>query len=433
MLLEMPSRKPHKNSHHGCIQCKSKRVKCDQEQPDCARCRKKGRTCVYKHLTSSYDPFKNYRSAESQSISTGSSSVSPVTPNLAFDASNNRLSPRSFSDTTLSPVQVYHLSQAVSLPLLKSPSMTNPVTEQQLLNHYATEVSIIFTSTEAQVEVLSYFHDAVVRHSSQHSYVYHAMLTVSALHLASLALSSSPSSQAYSPHLVTALAHKAFALERLRSNFKSMTAPTCEPALVTSGLLTVSTFALLHVGIGADMIDLLSQIMTLYRGTVAIFRLGREAPTPSPTIPRVRQSVVIAIGGEKPWLGAEEAIDKVLTSILGLSEPTEAAKKRKATLLHAAFELKVALRRAAGARGVYNVACMWLVMVQPAFVEAVKARDPLSLVLLAHWVVGLRYVKGIWWVRGWPERVVEVVWRETKKQYPALLDWVLQEVQSEAE
>ncbi|KAI2603470.1 uncharacterized protein GGS25DRAFT_526510 [Hypoxylon fragiforme] len=69
------------------------------------------------------------------------------------------------------------------------------------------------------------------------------------------------------------------------------------------------------------------------------------------------------------------------------------------------------LRRVAGTNGVYNPACMWLAMVNPRVQrECAREREPLSLVLLAHWVVTLKYVKDIWWIRGWPERTVRAVW-----------------------
>ncbi|KAI1097173.1 hypothetical protein F4804DRAFT_328393 [Jackrogersella minutella] len=407
----MPCRKPHKNSHHGCTQCKSKRVKCDQEQPTCARCRKKGQDCTYRHIMSSYDPFRNYNDTNSGSISSTASSTIDMIPN-----------PSPAAPTVPSP------SLATMVPLRKGLSMFDPITEQ-LFHHYATEVSPIFTLSEVPIEVLSSFHDAVIKHSFEHPHVYHAMLTVSALHLASLTPSLGSSSQTRSPHLVTALAHKTSAIETLRLVINSITAPTCEPALASSGLLTICAFALLHAGGVSDIIDLLAQIMVLYRGTLAIFRLGRQDPRAgfSNTIPRLRQSIISAIIGERPWPSAEAAVDKILIRISGLSEATDDAKQNKSVLLNAGFALKVALRRVAGAKGVYNVACMWLAVVHPAFNEGIKTRDPLSLILLAHWVISLRYVDHIWWVRGWPKMTVQAVWQEVGEQHPDLMEWVLEE------
>lgn len=291
----------------------------------------------------------------------------------------------------------------------------------------------MFTTSQVQVEVLSCFHDAVIRHSFAHPYVYHAVLTVSALHLASLTAPFQGTPASRSPHLVTALAHKAFALEALRSTVESMSGPTCEPALAASGLLTVCAFALLHAGVASDTIDLLAQIMALYRGTVAIFRFGRQVlhTVPSGTIPRLRQSVVTATACETPWPEAEAAVDKVLAKVLELTEASTDAKEKKNALMDAGFKLKTALRRVAAARGVHNVACMWLAMVNSRFNESVKAREPLSLILVAHWVVTLRYVTHIWWVQGWPERTIRAVWEEVGEQHPDLMQWVSEEIRGD--
>ncbi|KAI1459771.1 hypothetical protein F4805DRAFT_53158 [Annulohypoxylon moriforme] len=423
----MPCRKSHRNSHHGCVQCKSKRLKCDQESPTCARCRKKGQDCTYKHLTSSYNPFEDRRDALASSSSTALFTTGKLTSRqdpATFDPAFHSYSPKQSPSI--------ELSSAIIIPLCRGP-LTFDLTTEQLFYHYATEVSPVFTSLDVPVEVLSSFHDAVLRHSFEHAYVYHSMLTVSALHLASLTPASTPGSLIHSPHIVTALAHKASALETLRSIVNSISALTCEPALAASGLLTVCAFAMLHAGVASDVIDLLAQIMTLYRGTVSIFRFGRQDSIAvlSDTIPTLRQAILSAIIGERPWPSVDAAADKVLAKIFELSEEDDDAKLKKSVLLDAGLKLKIALRRVAGARGVYNVACMWLAMVDPAVIEYIKARDPLSLVLLAHWVIALRYIKHIWWVQGWTERTVQAVWQEVGERYPDLFEWIFKEMSGE--
>ncbi|KAI0116176.1 hypothetical protein F4776DRAFT_312882 [Hypoxylon sp. NC0597] len=438
----MPCRKSHRNSHHGCIQCKSKRVKCDQEQPRCARCQKRGQACTYRHLTSSYDPFGKHNDTASGPI-TPTASFNPVsipsqkrvvTPDLTSGAFRHKqsLSANLPSDSISPSSYVSPLAPSSGTPLYKGLLTFDPVTEQ-LLHHYSTEVSLVFTSSEVQVEVLSCFHEAVIRHSFVYPYVYHAMLTVSALHLASHTPALESASRVRSPHLVTALAHKASALEGLRSIVNSITASTCEPTLAASGLLTVCAFALLPTGLTSDAIDLLGQIMTFYRGTVAIFQFGQQnsSTASNVTISRVRQFVLTAAVVEKPWPKAEAAVDKVLAKIFELGETIQEARRKKAALLDAGFKLKKALRRVAGARGVYNVACMWLAMVQPTFSDSVKARDPLSLVLLAHWVVALKYVKQIWWAQGWPEWTLQAVWQEVGDEHSDLLEWASEEIRGD--
>ncbi|KAK6593644.1 C6 finger domain-containing protein [Botrytis cinerea] len=43
----MPSRRPHTKSRHGCLECKARKVKCNQDKPACARCTRNEQSCHY--------------------------------------------------------------------------------------------------------------------------------------------------------------------------------------------------------------------------------------------------------------------------------------------------------------------------------------------------------------------------------------------------
>ncbi|KAH8196956.1 hypothetical protein TruAng_008883 [Truncatella angustata] len=51
-VVERPTkrRKPHRKSRHGCLNCKRRKVKCDENGPTCSRCIAFGITCVYKSI-----------------------------------------------------------------------------------------------------------------------------------------------------------------------------------------------------------------------------------------------------------------------------------------------------------------------------------------------------------------------------------------------
>lgn len=218
------------------------------------RCRKKDQVCTYRHLMLSYNPFDN-ESHTKQPISPATSMT------LAQSSMNSTFS-----------------------PLYTTPSTLDLAT-LELISHYTSEVSSAFASSAVQVGILPCFHDAIIQYSSSYPYVYHAMLSVSALHLASLTTTTSsrpPSlqNQNRSPHLITALSHKTSALETLHVGaiISSINTTTCKPAIAASGLLAVCAFAMLHAGMTLDTIDLLAQIMALYRGTIAILHFGRQDP-----------------------------------------------------------------------------------------------------------------------------------------------------------
>jgi hypothetical protein len=42
------TRRPHKKSHNGCTECKTRHIRCDERQPTCANCEVAERSCAYK-------------------------------------------------------------------------------------------------------------------------------------------------------------------------------------------------------------------------------------------------------------------------------------------------------------------------------------------------------------------------------------------------
>ncbi|ORY54585.1 uncharacterized protein BCR38DRAFT_415275 [Pseudomassariella vexata] len=435
----MPSRRSHTNSHHGCLQCKRRRVKCDQTQPECARCSKKGQECNYQHLMSVYDPFHQYNAPARQPGAAPSpprqlAPTSGVQRQSAIsNASAPFLLPDSLSSTTGESAwkhPCFGMAPSISPTGLHEYDSST----QQLLHHYINHVSSSFISSAPHVELLISFQSVINRHSLSQPYVHHALLSFSALHLASLSTSSNAStSPSNSPHLITALAHKASALESFRPIIESVTTVTCEPALAASGLLIACAFGLPLAGVLSDPIDLLAQITSLFQGTVALYRLCLRDTNPldNSTSPKLGQSVLAAMACEAPWEEAEAAIDKAIHVISQLDDEDELQMGRRDDLLDAARKLKRSLRRIAVARGVYTLSCMWFGMVSPAYVERVKQRDPLALVLLADWTSGLRKVKHVWWIQGCAQRTVEAIWFEIGGQYPELLAWAVEEAKSD--
>lgn len=62
----MPPRRSHAKSRRGCVNCKSRHIKCDEGGPPCERCKTRGTTCEY--ITSGSAP-KAPSPAEVQKVS----------------------------------------------------------------------------------------------------------------------------------------------------------------------------------------------------------------------------------------------------------------------------------------------------------------------------------------------------------------------------
>ncbi|KAK3940027.1 hypothetical protein QBC46DRAFT_364438 [Diplogelasinospora grovesii] len=470
----MPSRRAHTNSHHGCVGCKARRVKCDLAQPTCLRCAKRREECIYRHLSSAYDPFRHYNAAAGPS-SAGAVAVDPSASPQRRPSSKPVAAPPCSCPSSSS--QVANEESMVMLSLPRSPpgisgKGLDPVSHR-LLHHFTTSMTADLVSSSApfttppHFEVFRPFAQAVTRHVMSHKYIFHTAVAFSALHLALLSSSSSSSSASSRDYLVTALQHKQSAVSSFRSALSSLTPEpsSCDPAAAASGLLMGCAFALPLVNPAVtdktqnyhDPVDLLAQIASLFQGSVAIFRYAWQHGNPGsgegitadiavgiiPTqddepalLTRTKGIVIVSPFQEDDWPDAERALQRVTVAIQSLPDHYNNNEQvimgdRKAVLLDAAAKLRICLRRVAFARGNYHVSGLWLGMVTPGFITLLRreSRDPLAMVLLVHWVIVNKYLPHVWWTRGWAEWTVSAVHRELAGggQYEYLLDWVLVE------
>jgi hypothetical protein len=277
---------------------------------------------------------------------------------------------------------------------------------------------------------------AITRNAVMHPYVQEAVLCYSALHLASSAGdAASPQRSAY---LVTALRHKATALAHFRPMLASgITAENCEAAFTASAVLVACAFALPIADpvdtTHCDRIELLAQVIGLFRGCVTLFQIDWKGPHPLEQFrsPQVTEADIKPYSVEISWPDAERAVAAVLNLIRGLDESTPITQYRKAALVHAATGLHKVIRRVATTTCDYSVVCGWLGRLTPGYAELLRHRDPLALVLMAHWCASRQHYSDlVWWTRGWPESALTSIMEALDGRYSELLGWCLSVIPS---
>lgn len=65
----------------------------------------------------------------------------------------------------------------------------------------------------------------------------------------------------------------------------------------------------------------------------------------------------------------------------------------------------------------------WTFRLSEAMVERLEDREPLALVILAHWAILLRYMNDVWFMRGWDRHIVTGVWACLPPTHHALIAW----------
>ncbi|KAI9172250.1 hypothetical protein HJFPF1_01747 [Paramyrothecium foliicola] len=305
--------------------------------------------------------------------------------------------------------------------------------EQYLLHHYMTNLTARHMAPVLESSMFPILNPAITRNAAIHPYVQQAVLCYSALHLASITRGSSTQQ---SPYLVAALRHKAAALAHFRPILASGVTPlNCEAAFTASAVLVACAFALPVAdpfdSTGSDRIELLSQVIGLFRGCLALFRLNWNGPHPLEQFrsPQVRQSIASSYTSEISWPDAERSLERVLEVINDQDQSNPPAQKRKESLLKAATSLHKVIRRVAASESDYSVVCMWLGKVDSDYADLLQNKDPLALVLMAHWSASRNhYSEDVWWTRGWPQSALQSIVKALEGQHMDLLQWCISEV-----
>ncbi|EAW08928.1 Zn(II)2Cys6 transcription factor [Aspergillus clavatus NRRL 1] len=179
----MSTRRPHKKSRIGCVQCKQRHIKCDENKPRCQNCTNVQKICSF-------------------------TSLAPHRP-----ISGSAVHPRE------SPGSIFaHLA----------PSLEFSVKDLFLLHHFTTTTGVTLSSIRV---VQRLWQTSVVQLSFAHDFLLHGILAISALHQASTG------SESRAEFLLTASRHQSIALGRYQHAIQHYTPGKSDALFALSILL----------------------------------------------------------------------------------------------------------------------------------------------------------------------------------------------------
>jgi hypothetical protein len=76
----------------------------------------------------------------------------------------------------------------------------------------------------------------------------------------------------------------------------------------------------------------------------------------------------------------------------------------------------------------YHVAFGWLYRMTDSFLERLQQRDPIPMIIYAHFVVLMRVLEQFWYMQGWTHHIMAGIWELTPREHRAWLDWPVKEV-----
>ncbi|KAF2099442.1 hypothetical protein NA57DRAFT_55410 [Rhizodiscina lignyota] len=202
------TRRPHKKSRGGCQECKRRRIKCDEERPQCGQCMASSAACCYSKST------RNGRIDHHADFDDISRSASPL-----------------ILEGKVSEVDVFEAAIDSIADMQGWPKIASNRTYVELLSHFRNQTVTTISSPTGQEIILSY----VTRFFALCPVLLHPVLALTSAHLTSVG--------AQSHHLqVTSLYHTQLALNLYNFKLHRMRARQERDAVIAPCLILTALF-----------------------------------------------------------------------------------------------------------------------------------------------------------------------------------------------
>ncbi|KAJ5809881.1 uncharacterized protein N7503_002099 [Penicillium pulvis] len=366
----MPPRRSHQKSHTGCITCKRRHVKCDETGPPCKRCETRAESCEYASITTRPQSLPVHDTSEEGR--TEEAMLDAHTVSLSFPANNRQLD-----------LQLMHRWTASTYK-----SCCTPGTGDETL-------------WQITVPALAF----------QYDFLLNGLLALAAFESASVLKNNGQQNSSYEKYTNSAIEYQVLALSNFRAQLGSPPCKDQKAAICFSLMLMVLAFASVRFGqnsSGAKEESIVNTAIAhfeLVRGAVQVAESdgGKisqneyvQKLTPFQDLPFTALDTSIAEIMEKLSEMNDKRIVETVREIQERQDQQIAfweACKKALRLLQECFQ------RCVGP--VYRgYALGWLNMAGEGYIQALKANDHISLLVLMVWgVLVQRLGHDVWWAQ----------------------------------
>ncbi|KAH8896377.1 hypothetical protein GQ53DRAFT_838529 [Thozetella sp. PMI_491] len=390
-------RRPHRKSKSGCLQCKKKKIKCNEQKPSCGYCTRVQSRCS----------FLGTSSTTSSTFGDGST-ASQQPPTMGDDL------PR-------------------ALDLLGNPPAASgiglEVGNLELLHFYTTTTSFTLS---IRPELQKIWQQVVPQIAFSHAFLLHGILAFSALHLAR----SQPARKGIL--YKEASSHHDIGLAMFRTAMMNLTPYNYDACLAFSTIIAAYTWASSdqtgdlffsdtpssHGESSVDWASLLRGVYSLL-GTAGEWMASssmQKIVHPRPIDPKIAKA-------------ADPEVSVKLTALRQLWDPSPGnfnaaeleALEETLNLLHADCGL-VTSSCEEDEIDIVSFVYAWPIKVPGAFLLMVKQLKPEALIVLAHYSLLLNRADQVWYMRGMSRRLLKSIHSKIGDEWESWIAWPLQKL-----
>lgn len=265
----------------------------------------------------------------------------------------------------------------------------------KLLHHFTTKT---YATLDAVVSQQSIWQDTVIQIGFHYPFVLRGVLAIAAIHLAMLNPASSVD------YIVQASTLYNRALFDFRNVLRNVNDENCTPIFAFSCLTVVHAFSVAQVQAPQDPVGDLLNCMHLIRGVNAILQPHWAKLTTTELHPLL----------ENGWRrGAHGEIQAILQlKNLVKSLPDRDKESYANECMQAIDQLHTVLLevKASGDDQSYLALLFsWPILLPPKFFSVLSAREPIPMMITAHFAAIFQYKADCWWIANWGKNIVRAV------------------------
>ncbi|KAK1761091.1 hypothetical protein QBC47DRAFT_21443 [Echria macrotheca] len=377
------AKRPHRKSRTGCRNCKTRKVKCDEARPSCRNCTLRREQCLYPLNPSSLPPASSRSSSSSSpSVTSAVKAIIGTTPVTDFEdviLTDAPSLPDTMDIVTTTPV----IREPIFIPAERSEL------DMRLLWHYTNSTYTSLSSwSKDDPQIVNLLRVKLLEHALTTPFLMDGLLGISAMHLRYLG------DTATAPDAVTAF-YRARAVEGYRAAIDSAD-PSTFPALLVSSIILCGLSSSMLRGDEAQPLYILDWI-SVWRGIRLIIQLTRTRET----APNVMDPLFY-----RPPCDLEQAAQYIPSNLLFMVASIKPGDEDHnfVEAYYTALKYLGTLYQELSEHGLGPVLDLRIITffthLPDEFIDQAKARRKRPVVIIAHYLVFLKMLKTVWWMRG---------------------------------
>ncbi|KAK5220710.1 hypothetical protein LTR72_007332 [Exophiala xenobiotica] len=425
----MPPRLAHRKSRAGCRRCKERKVKCTEERPSCAACGRHGVPCEYEEAASA----RKASSVPRRPLKSPPSHRDPA-PSISGSTGEH--------GATISPPSGLDTPYSDDLYTVIPESLRHQI-ELYLIHRFKSSVTPSFPSSQTP-----HLKDLYVWHAMDaafdHQYLQNAIFAITALYLWTCEVQQLPESRTVQipkafRHVDFSQLHRAYlnlAISEERDALSSLGPSNSDALGLTSILLSIMSTCLLSDAPTSDETEYFPPIqwLTLAGAVQTVFQAAIPFLPEGAMMSYLRASREPNFRDKNMLFDPNNAIP--FSRVLDFEDPEHPFvdhAETEPTITNEAYQGSLALigsiYNAVRAGEPEHYLCMRVVAFGPLlpkpFVRLLAQKRPRAMVILAHYMVFVKYIDSYWWFKGRAEKEILGIQTSLPEKWQWALRWPL--------